>query len=307
MPWVARAQTRHRRIGVLHNANAQIASPSIDAFREGLRAHGWIEGQNISIDYRWADGDMDRELGLARELVKLPVELVVTAGPQAVRAVRQAGSAVPVVAAIMPDPVAEGFAESLAHPGGNITGLTNLFENLTPKQLQILKETMPKATRVALLSDPDMGGGVQASTEAAARMLGINAIVLLIREATDLEGALSAAKAQGADAVHVLPSPFFDRYRRRIAELAAAARLPTISESALYVRDGGLMSYGPSFPDMWRAAASYVDRILKGARPADLPIEQPAKFELVINLRTARAIGLSIPQAILLRADSLIE
>lgn len=182
----------------------------------------------------------------------------------------------------VPDPVAEGFAVSLARPGGNVTGLANLFENLTPKQLQIFKETLPRATRIALLSDPEMGLG-------------------------DLDTAIGAAKSESADGVHVLPSPFFDRNREHIASLAASARLPTISESALYVRDGGLMSYGPSFPAMWRYAANYVDRILKGAKPGDSPIEQPTTYELVVNLKTARAIGLSIPQTILPRADSVLE
>jgi putative ABC transport system substrate-binding protein len=299
--------TRVARVGLLHNANAKLAAPSVDAFRGGLQAHGWIEGQNIAIEYRWADGNMDQVAALAKDLVHLPLAAIVTAGPRAIRALREASSTMPIVAAIMPDPVAEGFAVSLARPGGNVTGLANLFEDLTPKQLQIFKEMLPGATRVALLSDPQMGSVIQLATEAAARSLGIESRVFQIRAPDDLDTAIGQAKSEDADGVHVLPSPFFDRNRERIASLAAHFRLPTISESALYVRDGGLMSYGPSFPAMWRHGASYVDRILRGAKPGDLPIEQPTEFELVVNLKTARAIGLSVPQTILLRADSVLE
>ena len=308
-PLIAPAQPAGKlaRIGFLNNGDPIVSSASAEAFRRGLRELGWIEGQNITIEYRWADGNMDRHPALALELVKLPVDMIVTAGPQAVRAALQASSTIAIVAAIMPDPVALGFAASLARPGGHVTGMANLFEELTPKQLQIFKETLPRATRIAMLSDAGMASDIQSATEAAARMLSLKARVFQIRDVADLDAAISAAKTERADGVHVLPSPFFDRHRARIAELAAKHGLPTISESRLYVQDGGLMSYGPNFAGMWHRAASYVDRILKGAKPGDMPIEQPTRFELVINMRTAKALGLKIPQGVLLRADEVIE
>ena len=250
------------RIGYLNNANASVGAPNAQAFQQGLRELGWIEGQNLVIESRWADGDMTRHPALALELVKLPVDLIVTAGPQAVRAARQASSSIPIVGAIMPDPVALGVAASLARPGGNVTGLANLFEELTPKQIQIFKEALPRATRIALLSDPGLGTAIQSATEVAARSLGLEARVFQIRDVAELDAAINSAKAERADGVPVVPSPFFQRYRSCIAELANRHRLPTISESREYVQDGGLMSYGPNFPGMYRRAASYVDRIL---------------------------------------------
>ena len=294
-------------IGFLSNTNATVGVASAEAFRQGLRELGWIEGQNIVIDYRWADGDMDRHAALASELVKLPVDVILTAGPQAVRAAQKATSTIPIVVAIMPDPVTLGFAASFARPGGNVTGLASVFEELTPKQLQILKETLPRATRIAMLSAPGMGDGIQSASEAAARALSLKARVFQIRDVPDLEVAFSTARAEHADGVLVLPSPFFNRNRQRIAELAVKYRQPTISESREYVQDGGLMSYGPNFPGMYRRVARYVDLILKGAKPGDLPIERPTKFELVINARTAKALGLTIPQSVLIRADELIQ
>ena len=296
------------RIGVLNNSTASVAAANAEAFRQGLRELGWIEGQNITIEYRWADGDMSRHAALALELARMPVDLIFTAGTHAVRAARQASSSIPIVVAIMSDPVALGVAASLARPGGNVTGLANLFEELTPKQLQLFKEALPWATRIALLSFyPDLARAIQSATEAAARSLGLNARVFQIRDVAELDAAINSAKTERADGVHLLPSPFFNRYRARIDELAAKHRLPTISESREYVLDGGLMSYGPNFPAMYRRAASYVDRILKGAKPGDLPIEQPTRYELVINLKTAKALGLTMPQSLLLRADEVIQ
>ena len=308
VPAIAPAQPgKPPRIGFLSNLNASVAAPSVEAFRKGLSELGWIEGQNITIEYRWADGDMGRHPALALELARLPVDLIVTAGLQAVRAARQASSSIPIVVAIMSDPVALGVAASLARPGGNVTGLANLFEELTPKQLQIFKEALPRATRIALLSRAEMAPTIQPATEAAARSLGLSARVFLIRDVAELDAAINSAKAERADGVHVLPSAFFNRYRARIADLANRHRLPTISEAKEYVQDGGLMSYGPNFPGMYRRAASYVDRILKGAKPGDLPIEQPTRYELVINLKTAKALGITIPQSLLLRADEVIQ
>jgi putative ABC transport system substrate-binding protein len=310
IPVATRAQSSGKppRIGFLNNLNPSVASASTEAFLRGLQDLGWIDGKNIAIEYRWADGDMARHTALVSELVSLPVAVIVTAGTPAVRAAQHATHTIPIVVAIMPDPVALGFAASLARPGGNVTGLANLFEELTPKQLQVLREVLPKATRIALLSDPAMGDrGIQSATETAARMLGLVVRVFQVGNANDLDLVISTAKRERADGVLVLPSPFFNRYRARIAELAFVHKLPTFSESSEYVRDGGLLSYGPNFPQMYYRAANYVDRILKGARPGELPIERPTKFELVVNLKTANALGITLPQQLLLRADEVIR
>ena len=295
-------------IGFLNNLNPTVASDSVNAFRLGLRDLGWIEGKSINIQYLWADGDLARHTTLVSEFVKLPVDIIVTAGTPAVRAARKATRSIPIVVAIMPDPVALGFAASLARPGGNVTGLTNVFEELTPKQLEILREVMPAAKRVALLSDPEMEDrGIQSATEAAARMLGFVTRVHKAGKPGTIDTAIQTAKGDGADAVLVLPSPFFNRYRALIAESAIRVRLATLSEAREYVKDGGLLSYGPSFPQMYYRAATYVDRILKGEKPADLPIERPTKFELAINLKTAKSLGVTVPQPLLLRADEVIQ
>ena len=295
------------RIGLLGNLNAKLNAKSVDALREGLRELGWAEGRNLTIEYRWADGDLSRHVRLAEELVGQAVDVIVTAGPQAVRAAMRATRTIPIVVAIMPDPVALGFAESLPRPGGNVTGLANFFEELTPKQVQIFKEALPKAVRLAMLSDAEMAPLVQSAAEDAARSLGMDAKVYLVTDAAGIDAAIDDARREHADGVQVLPSPFFNRYRGRIAERTARIGLPTISEAREYVLDGGLMSYGPSFPRMYYRAASYVDRILKGSRPGDLPIERPTRFELVLNLKTARVLGLQIPRTLLLRADEIVE
>ena len=296
------------RIGFLNNLNPSVASASTEAFLRGLRDLGWIDGKNIAIEYRWADGDLTRHTALAAELVRLPVAMIVTAGTPAVRAAQNATKTIPIVVAIMPDPVALGFVASLRRPGGNVTGLANLFEELTPKQMQIFREMLPKATRVALLSDPQMGDrGIQSVTETAARSLGLTPRIFEVRQTSDLSVVIKTVKHQRADGVIILPSPFFNRYRARIAELASIEKLPTFSESSEYVKDGGLLSYGPNFAQMYYRAATYVDRILKGEKPGDLPIERPTKFELVVNLKTAAALGLTVPQSLLLRADEVIQ
>jgi putative ABC transport system substrate-binding protein len=296
------------RIGFLNNLNPSVASASTEAFLRGLRDLGWIDGTNIAIEYRWADGDLTRHTALAAELVRLPVALIVTAGTRAVRALQSATTTIPIVAAIMPDPVALGFVASLARPGGNLTGLANLFEDLTPKQMQILREVLPKATRVALLSDPQMGDrGIQSVTEAAARSLGLAPQIFDVRQASDLRSVFKTVKHERSDGVIILPSPFFNRYRARIAELASIEKLPTFSESSEYVKDGGLLSYGPNFARMYYRAATYVDRILKGEKPGDLSIERPTEFELAVNLKTAAILQLTVPQSLLVRADKVVQ
>ena len=295
------------RIGYLNNLNPDVASANTDAFKRGLKDLGWIEGKNVEIEYRWADGDMSRHPALAAELVQRKVDVIVTAGTQGVHAAKQATSTIPIVVVIMPDPVALGFVASLARPGGNVTGLANLFEELTPKQLEILQEVIPKAKRVALLSDRTMGDTIVTATEAAAHSLGLVPRVLKVDNASEFDVAFRTAKGERDDGVLVLPSPVFFHNRVRIAELASKQKLGTFSESSEYVRDGGFLSYGPNFPQMYYRAARYVDRILKGEKPGDMPIERPTKFELAVNLKTAKALGITVPKSLLLRADELIQ
>jgi putative ABC transport system substrate-binding protein len=296
------------RVGYLGNANPTLSAPSRDAFRQGLRELGWVEGQNVSIEYRWAGGNLDRLPALASELVRASVDVILVAGGAGVRAALEASRTVPIVSAITGDMVAAGFAASLARPGGRVTGLAVQFEDLASKQLQILKETVPKVIYIAILhhtTPPNLV--VLKATEAGARALGLKGRVFEIRDVPDLDGAFRTAKADRADAMYVLPSPTFNRHRARLAELALKHRLPGIYEAKEYVDAGGLMSYGPSFSDLYRRSAHYVDRILKGAKPGDLPIEQPTKFDLAINLKTAKALGLTIPPSLLQRADQVIE
>jgi putative ABC transport system substrate-binding protein len=295
------------RIGFLGNLNPTLNARSVDAFQQGLRELGWVEGQNVAIEYRWADGNLERLPALASELVRAPVDVMLVAGPAGVRAALQATRTVPIVVAIMSDPVVDGFASSLARPGGSVTGSAVQFEELVTKQLQLLKETVPKATRVAILHHTPPSPDILKAAETAARALGLKGRVFEIRDVPTLEGAFRTAKTERAGAMHVLPSPAFNRQRERLAELALKHRLPAIYEDKGYVEAGGLMSYGPNFPDLYRRSASYVDRIFKGAKPGDLPIEQPTKFEFAINLKAAKALGLTIPPSVLARADQVIE
>jgi putative ABC transport system substrate-binding protein len=308
-PLAASAQQAAKiaRIGLLGNGNPTIAAPLLAAFRQGMRDLGWIEGRNLQIEYRFAEGDLSRHPALAAELVKLRVDLIVTTGTPAIQAALQASSTIPVVATIAHDPVGLGFAASLARPGGNFTGLVPQLEDLVAKQLQFLKETMPKASRVAFLLDTANPTTVLKPAEVAARVLGFEPRVIEIHDLPDYENAFKAARSGGANVLLVLQSPAFYRHRARLAELAAKYRLPAMYESAEYVDDGGLMSYGPYFPDMYRRAASYVDRILKGARPGDLPVEQADRFEFVINLKTAKALGVTIPPSVMFQTTRVVE
>jgi putative ABC transport system substrate-binding protein len=310
VPSTAEAQPAGKiwRVGYLGNGNPTTSAHTRNAFRQGLRELGWVEEQNVSIEYRWADGQLDRFLALATELLRTPVDLLLVAGGAAVRGARQATRTVPIVSAITGDPVTAGFAASLARPGGNVTGLAVQFEDLAGKQLQILTETVPKTTRIVILHHAlPPNTVVLEAAEKAARALGLKGRVLDIRDVSDLAGAFRTAQREQADAMYVLPSPTFNRHRAHLAELAVKHRLPGIYEDDGYVRAGGLMSYGPDFSDLFRRSASYVDRIFKGAKPGELPFEQPTKFELVINLKTAKALGLTIPPSLLQRADRVIE
>ena len=281
----------------------------LEAFRQGLRELGYAEGQNIAIESRFAEGKWDQLPSLAAELVRLKVEVIVTYTTPATQAAKQATGTIPIVVAAVIDPVAAGLVASLAHPGGNITGLSQMVPELVGKQLEILKEVAPKISRVALLGNPANAGNASQVRHAqnAARALGMRLQSLEARDPSEIESAFAAMTTERAGAVIVLIDSTLIDHRKRIADLAARRRLPMVSGTIETAETGGLMAYGPSVRDMFRRAATHVDKILKGAKPADLPIEQPTKFDLVINLRTAKALGLTIPQSVLLRADQVIQ
>jgi ABC-type uncharacterized transport system substrate-binding protein len=297
------------RIGILWLYSPTIASPFAEAFRQGLRGLGYVEGQNIALEERWAEGRFDRLPSLAAELVRLKVDIIVTASTPAAQAGQQATKSIPIVLTNVSDPVESGLVSSLARPGGNVTGLSLMHPDLSGKRLELLKEVVPKLSRVAVLSNPanPIMPPLLRETEAAARALRVQLQVVEVRDPTDFDSAFSAMTRERAGALVVLPDAIFQNERRRIAALAAKARLPAIYAWKEAVDEGGLMAYGASVPDIFRRAATYVDKILKGAKPADLPVEQPMKFELVINLKAAKQIGLTIPPNVLARADRVIK
>ncbi len=308
VPLAAQTQpARRRRIGFLANGNPTTGSTQVEAFRRGLSELGWIDGQNLTIEYRWAEGNPDRLPALIASLVQAKVDVIVLSGSVAIRAAQQTTSTVPVVFILLADPVMLGFVPSLARPGSNMTGLASQFEELITKQLQLLKEALPNLSRIALLHRPESVPAFLTAAESAARSLGLNAKLLKVAGMAEFENAFKAARSEGAGAIQVFPSPYFDVQRAQLIELAARYRLPAIYEFRNYVQDGGLMSYGPSINEMYRGMANYVDRILKGAKPGDLAIERPARFEFVINLKTAAALGITIPQSLLARADEVIQ
>jgi putative ABC transport system substrate-binding protein len=303
------AEAQQPRIGFLGNSDPKSTTEPLYAFGEGLRELGWIEGQTIAIEYRWAGGQSERLPELAVDLVRVKSDVIVVSGGLGIQAARRATSRIPIViAAVLADPVAAGFVASLGHPAGNITGLASSYEEVVTKQLQLLTETIPGLSRLVLLwhARSARTATLDAVT-VAAHTLDVQPRVLQVGKATDYEGAFRAARDGRAQGIHVLPSPFFNADRHLLVNLAARYRLPAMYEFREYVQDGGLMSYGVSLPDMYRRAAGYVDRILKGAHAGDLPIEQPTKFELVLNLKTAKALGLTIPPSLLQRADQVIE
>ena len=283
--------------------------PNIQAFRQGLRELGYVEGQNIAIEFRWAEGKYDRLPGLAAELVRLKVSIIVATSSNAIQVAKQATDTIPIVMASVGDPVAVGFVASLARPGGNITGISNMEPDLVGKQLELLKEILPKVSRVALLWNPANPGDAALLRQAqdAARALGIRLQPLGVRDLGEIDSAFAATSTERAGAVIVLADTVLVDHRTRIADHALRRRLPTVFGVSQFAEAGGLLAYGPSLADGFRRAALYVDKILKGAKPADLPIAQPTKVELVINLETAKALGLAIPQTLLLRADRVIQ
>jgi ABC-type uncharacterized transport system substrate-binding protein len=298
------------RIGFLATPSRSDRTPTRDPFVQGLRELGWVEGKNIAIEYRYADGRADRLSELAAELVRLKVDLIFASSTAAAVAAKNTTSTVPIVAPSMSNPVELGLIASVARPGGNITGLSySVGMEIFSKQLELLKETVPKARRVAILSNPANPGqpAVIKNVRVAAQSLGVQLQLLEARGLNEFDGAFAAMARERAGALLVMGDPVFDFHRTRLAELAAKSRLPAIYGLRTQTEAGGLMSYGVDLRDNSRRAATYVDKILKGAKPADLPVEQPAKFELVINANTAKALGLTLPQSILVRADEIIQ
>ncbi len=297
-------------IGLLCATRCQ-GHPAIEALRDGLRRAGWIESGNLQIEYRAADGKADRLPALAQELVDLKVNLVVAASPQPSLAAKNATSTIPIVFIAVADPVRVGLVGSLARPGGNVTGLATLVPGgFLGKSLEVFTQAVPKATRIAVLLNPAnavTNALVPLEAPLAARQLGVQLLMLEARTPEAIERAINFAVEEKADALWVVGDPIFHFPAQRIPDLAARARLPAMYLPRDLVTAGGLMSYGPDFDEMYRRAAAYVDKILKGAKPGDLPVEQPTKFEMVINLKTAKALGLTIPQSLLRRADEVIQ
>jgi putative ABC transport system substrate-binding protein len=308
-PLPARAQqsAKLRTIGFLGANTPAAQSQWTSAFLRRLTEHGWIEGRTVAIKYRWGEGRTERFAEFLAEFVRLKVDVIVTAGA-AVRAAKQATSIIPIVFAVANDPVGAGLVANLSRPGGNVTGLSNHASDLGAKRLELLREAVPNLRSLAIMANVanpqtarEMG-----EVQATARTFGLKFVPLEIRRADDIAPSFETLKGS-ADALYVCPDPLVTTNRIRINALALNARLPTIHGLREYVKAGGLMSYGASYADLWRRAGDYVDKILRGAKPADLPVEQPTRFELVINLTTAKALGLTVPPLLLARADEVIE
>ncbi|MGH9427116.1 MAG: ABC transporter substrate-binding protein, partial [Terriglobia bacterium] len=295
------------RIGFLTTVSLSTISARVEAFRQGLRELGYVEGKNIVIEWRYAEGKPESEV--AAELVRLKVDIIVTAGPPGTGSAKKATSTIPIVMAQDPDPVGNGFVASLARPGGNITGLSTLAPEINGKQLELLKEIVPKLSRVAVLGTSTRPGNAQSlkELELAAGTLKVKVQYLDVLSTKDIETAFRAASKGRAEAVLVLGGPVFNSHRTQIADLAAKNRLPAIFHDGRFVEDGGLMFYGVSVLDLDRRAATYADKILKGRKPADLPVEQPMKFEFIVSLQAAKKIGLTVPPNVLVRANKVIR
>jgi putative ABC transport system substrate-binding protein len=308
-PLVAEAQQAGvPRIGFLGAASASGYAPQLKAFRQGLRDLGYVEGKNIAIEYRWAEGNYARLPELAAELARLKVDVLVTHGVPGTWAAKRTTTTIPIVMALVGDAVTTGLVSSLARPGGNLTGASYLLPEITAKRLDLLKEAVPRIARVAILLNPDnpMSGPILQAVDATANALKVEVQQVEARGPKDFEGVLSAVARRRMDALIVQDDGMFIANARGVAELAAKKRLPSTGFKE-FAEAGGLMAYGVDFPDLWRQAAVFVDKILKGAKPGDLPVEQATKFELVVNLKTAKALGLTIPQSILIRADEVIQ
>jgi putative ABC transport system substrate-binding protein len=307
-PLAARAQQKVPTIGFFSAGSAAAMRDWVAALMQRLRELGWIERRTVAIEYRWAEGHDERLPELAAELVRLKVDVIVTHSAGPVLAAKQATAVIPIVFATAADPVGAGLVASLARPGGNATGLSSQSNDSSSKRLELVRELIPGLRRLAILANADAPSAVSemADAQATARALGLDAVTSEIRRAEDIAPALAALKGR-ADALLVCAEPLVFTNRIRINILAAAARLPTMYLAREYVEAGGLMSYGPNLADQFRRAGDYVDKILRGAKPGDIPIEQPSKFDLVINLNTAKALGVTIPESFLVRADEVIE
>jgi putative ABC transport system substrate-binding protein len=297
------------RIGVLHPGAPATSSHFAAAFDQGLLEHGYREGQNIVLERRFAEAKAERMSEIAAELVRLKVDVIVTSTDPGIAAVKQQTQTIPIVMANSTDPVGTGFVGSLARPGGNVTGLSSLSPELSGKRLELLKEALPGLSRVAIVWNPDVRGGVldYKETESAARSLRLQLQSVEVNRADDFDRAFAALTTGRAEALTVAAFSLAFRNRSQIASLAQKNRLPSMFGLREFADAGGLMAYGPNYADGWRRAAAYVDKILKGAKPGELPVEQPTKFELVINLKTAKALGLTIPPSLLRRADHVIQ
>jgi len=307
IPPMTGAQTQKiHRVGILITSSK--SSPNLHAFVQELRRVGYMEGQNISFVIRFAEGDLERLPVFASELLAQKVDVVFTASSPGVQAVRRATTSIPIVFAVVSDPVGSGFVASLARPGGNITGTSNISRELSGKRLQILKEMVPKASRVAVLAadEPQIARMLE-EVQQAAKLLGMSILTTQVQSRSDFETVHKQLRTWGADTIDVLDSSKNLFNSKLLAELAAYVRLPAIYPQSQYADAGGLISYGPNYEDLYRRAAQYVDKILKGAKPSDLPVEEPTKFEMTVNLKTAKALRLKIPQLILGRADRVIE
>jgi len=305
---VAQQAGKLYRVGFLWDSPAMFPD-AIEAFRKELRDLGWVEGRNIVIEYRWSEGRFDRLRGLAEELVRLKIDVIVAPTSIYTGAARQATSTIPIIFMSHADPVGSGHVASLARPGGNVTGLSLMMPETNAKLLELFKEAVPGLSRVAVIWDPatpSHGPGLNAM-EVAGRALGLRLQTVAVRSATEFDSAFSAITRERASGVLVLSTPLFIAEARRLADLALKHKLPSMFGPRVHAEAGGLLSYGPDRADLWRRGAIYMDKILKGASPGDLPVQQPTTFELVINLKTAKALGLTIPQLVLARADKIIE
>ena len=305
----AQQAPKTHRIGVLFGTTRSFNVTRIETFRQSLRELGYIEGKNVMIEYRYADGKLDVLHALAAELVQLKVDVIVTSVTSGVLAAKNASGTIPIVFTALGDPVGSGLVASLARPGGNVTGLSILATELSGKRLELLKEAFPKVTRVVMLWNPTSSGeSLQfKETQAVAKALGVQLQSMKVQGANDFETGFQQAKKEGAQALLVVPSPVTNSNLKQILEFAAKHRLPAMYAAPELVDAGGLMSYAPNYADQFRRVAIFVDKILKGAKPAELPVEQATKFEFVINLKTAKQIGLTIPQSVLFRADRVIK
>jgi ABC-type uncharacterized transport system substrate-binding protein len=305
----AQAPAKVPRIGFLTSLSPTESAISLESFRQGLRELGYVDGKTIAIEFRFAEHRPERLPALAADLVRLKVDVIVTGGPPAPEAAKQATSTIPIVFAVTGDPVAEGLVARLARPGGNITGLATIAADLVAKQLELLKEVAPRISRVAVLQNPSNSGHPPQlrQAEGAAQVLGVQLHMVQAGSPAEIEAAFGAMRSHRVGGVLVLRDPLFYAQRTKIAALAAKSRLPAVYGNREEAEAGGLMTYGASIQVTFRRAATYVDKILKGAKPGDLPVEQPTKFELVINLKTARALGLTIPSSLLGRADEVIQ